>query len=338
MIVYIITLIISLITFVSLYRNSEISQVLESKLGNYKLSVRLLLIWILFGFLTRLDFNQMFGCVIYFGKIFDYNNIGFSLFSFALILSAGLLKNKKTSTILLIVELLFWLFRYFYYKGGYATGLAGSYPLDFVVLYDSIAIFLRLLVLVNLVKTNFKTPWIILVVVILTSIKIFFFQLPHDLFWEEIKRKNKIEENTGLIKGSWKGVVRYDSLWVDTIRIYRLDTISKEVKEHFDIGANRIVIDSLYKYCLNDRSKNIIDTIDVFIDNELTFHSRLMNYKINFNYPFGGELTKKRDSIISLDGNFSIYKLDIDSLVVRMSYGNIFSLKRVTTGNKSYTQ
>ena len=317
MIIYVLIIILFTISFLPQIRRIDKLQSVKTKLSNYRTSSLILLIWIIIGFFTRLDFNQMWGCIISFGKVFDYNNIGFLSISFLLILIARLSNNKKANNILLVIEFALWLFRYGYYKGGYATGFTGEYPLNIVVLYDSIAIYLRLQNIKNINNIRlFKTSWIFAIVIILTSIKIFLLPMPHDIYWETKRTEKKIKESKKLLIGNWSGLVEYDSTWVDTLYTYKLDTISDELKDFFEPDADWILIDSLRKYSLKDMSKSIIKNASVKIDDSLIFKSDLINCNMIFNYYNGGDLNKLENTYF---GSFIIVKIGNDSLEIIMT-------------------
>ncbi len=319
MIVYILIILLFTLSFLPKIRNYSRLGIIHNKLKEFKFTNSILLIWILLGFLTRLDFNQMWGCVINFGKVLDYKNIGFLTFSFALILTARFRKNKRTINLLLTIEFGVWLFRYIYYKGGYATGLAGRYPLEIVVLYDSIAITLRLISL----KSNnrllqFRTSWILAISIMLISIKIFIFSMPHDLFWETKRIQKKTESTKSMLTGNWTGTVKYDSIWLDTIAIYRLDTISDEIKNRFEFGADRTRIDSTHKFAFKEMSKTITDMASISIENDMITSPKSPDCKMDFNYFDWGDLIHN-DSLYY--GSFKIWKLDGDSLIITMTKG-----------------
>jgi len=271
----------------------------------------------------------MWGCIINFGKVLDYNNIGFSTLSFTLILAARFRKKKRTINLLLIIELGIWLIKYIYYKGGYATGLTGQYPLDIVVLYDFIAIFIRLMNLENSNRSlKFKTNWILAISILLISIKIFFFSIPHELFWETKRIQKKTEKSKSLLIGNWSGTVEFDSIYLDTIAKYHLDTINEDLKNFFEPGANSILIDSTHKYAFKDMIINVLDTISISIENDMTISLKSSCYKMHFNYYNWGDLIQN-DTIYY--GDFKIWTLNNDSLIITISkgFGNSFKYKLI---------
>jgi len=294
-------------------------QSIQNKLNNFKTSSLLLLSWIFIGFLTRFDFNQMWGCVIDFGELFDYNNIGFFILSFALILIARFLKNKKTSNILLIIELVIWLIKYTFYKGGYATGLSGNNPLGIIVLYDTIAIFFRLL---NLRNNNnfrlFKSSWVLAIIITIISLKIFFFAMPHDLQWETARIEKKIEKNEKLLIGDWSGYVKYDSIWVDTIKSFRLDTIKDNNANLFELEADRILTDSTHRYYLKEMKKTISEFANIAISNDIMIKTAKTKCKMDFIHWNWGSLLLNDSTEY---GHFEILKINNDSLDIIMTVG-----------------
>lgn len=311
MIIYILIILLFALSFLPKIRNQYRLRILIDRLHDFKFSNSILLIWIVLGFFTRLDFNQMWGCVINFGKVLDYNNIGFLTLSFTLILTARLRKKKRTINLLLIIELGVWLFRYIYYKGGYATGLTGQHPLEMVVLYDSVAITLRL---INLNNNNrrlqFKTNWILVISIMLISIKFFFFPMPHDLFWETKRIQKKTETTKSLLIGNWTGTVEYDSTW--------FDTIPDDLNIFLITGADRTHTDSTHTSALKEMSQVFSDSAKISISHDLIASSKSPDCRMDYWASKFGSL-KHNDS--TEYGNFRIWKLDQDSLIITITEG-----------------
>ena len=319
MIVYILIILFFTLSFLPKIRNHKRLEIINNKLENLKVANSVLLIWIVFGFFTRLDFNQMWGCVIYFGKVLNYNNIGFLTLSFTLILAARFRTNTRTINVLLIIELGVWLFRYIYYKGGYATGLTGRHPLEIVVLYDLVAIILRL---INLKSNNrlfqFKTSWILAISILLITIKIFFFSMPHDLFWETKRIQKEIEFTKSKVIGDWSGTVSYESSWYDTLAIYRLDTIPDDLNIFLITGADRTHTDSTHTYALKEMSQSFSDSAIISISHDLIASSKSPDCRMDYWASEFGDL-KHNDS--TEYGNFRIWQLDPDSLIITITEG-----------------
>lgn len=114
-----------------------------------------LIIWTIIGFYFMLDNNSDFGCLINNWSVFSLQNTGYSSISITLLVLALIFRSGKLQGILLFIELIYWLFKLFIIKGGYAVGIAAA-PNITVVYFDTIALFLRLLVLYNSLNYKFS--------------------------------------------------------------------------------------------------------------------------------------------------------------------------------------
>jgi len=261
----------------------------------------------------------MMGDIIYGEEIFDYNNIGFSSFSFLLILTARLLNNGRGKIIIILLELFFWSFRYFYYKGGYAIGFSASYPDDLIVFYDFIALFLRLRQINILKPTSVLHKWKIYVAVILfLTIKIFIFPFPHDLFWVTKRVQKEIEFTKSTVIGDWSGSVSYDSSWYDTLAIYRLDTIPNDLDIFLITGVERTHTDSTHTYALKEMSQIISDSAEISISHDLITSSKSPDCRMDYWASKFGSLKHNNSTEY---GTFRIWKLDQDSLIITITEG-----------------
>jgi len=110
---------------------------------------KMLLGWVIFGFLTRLDYTTAAGCLSWAEPILEPRNILFSTISFLLIIWAFKTKNINTRKIIIGAELIYWVTKLMIFKGGYNVGF-GSVPDITIVFYDLIAIALRFFVLIQL--------------------------------------------------------------------------------------------------------------------------------------------------------------------------------------------
>lgn len=334
MIVYILTILLFTITFLPQIRNNNRFKTVSNKLNDFRFINSFLLIWIIIGFFTRLDFSQMMGDIIGGEKIFDFNNIGFSSISFILILIARFSINARQKTISVLIELIIWLIRFFYYKGGYAMGFAANYPLDLIVLYDTTGIFLRLKIIDNINPLKFlKQCRIYIIVFLFVSLKIFLLPIPHDLFWETKRINKKTEQTKALLIGNWNGIVDYDSTWVDTIATYRLDTITLELKIFFEPGADRIQIDSTHKYALKDMRNLISDSVNISITQNMIITTDRIDCYMDFQYYDWGRLVQK-DRVEY--GSFKIWNVNKDSLVFTVTEGFNKNYKYKLTKNNAW--
>ena len=77
----------------------------------------LLVIWTFLGFFTTVDFTQDYGCIRGITPILSIDNVFYSGFAL-LFLSVGYFLPKNIGVIVLLGELLFWLYKLFLIKGG----------------------------------------------------------------------------------------------------------------------------------------------------------------------------------------------------------------------------
>jgi hypothetical protein len=104
-----------------------------------------LILWTLFGFVFVLDNSTASGCVIRAEETLSFENIAYSAVS-VLLLTIGFFCSARNGLIVLIGELIYWTFKLVAIKGGYAIGL-GRTPDELVVLFDAVALTLRLLLI-----------------------------------------------------------------------------------------------------------------------------------------------------------------------------------------------
>ena len=319
MIIYVLIILIFALSFLPKIRNHNILRILNDKLHDFKIANSILLIWIILGFFTRLDFSRLMGDIVYGEKIFDSNNIGFSSISFLLILTSRLLKNGRGKITIILLEFLFWSFRYFYYKGGYAMGLGASYPNDLIVLYDFIALLLRLKLIYDLKPIKFLQKWRIFVIVILfITVKIFLFPFPNDMFWVTKRIQQEIEITKSAIIGDWSGIVSYDSSWYDTLAVYSLDTIPDDLNIFLLTGADRTHTDSTHTYALKEMKQSFSDSAKISIIHDLITSFKSPDCRMDYwASEFGGLKLNNSTEY----GTFRIWKLDQDSLIITISEG-----------------
>ena len=206
-----------------------------AKVKNFRLPTsidnvfKFLLVWIILGFLLGLDYSEAFGCVIGFESIFIIENLLFPSLSFGIMLFAFLMKNQKLKKVLVIIELLFWVFKLLLVKGGYIVGFAGS-PDGTIVLYDLIAIVTRLYLLSKLYHwTKHRIVKLRVVSILIIGIKIFIFNYPlYSIYQDQVLKDNAIELRQDLV-GKWNGEFR----------------ITEEDEHLTEKGNVNIVIDSI---------------------------------------------------------------------------------------------
>ena len=126
------------------------------------------------GFLFRLDNNMEEGCMIQSDNVFEQDNIFLSTTSIVL-LTVGVSFQRINERIWFIfLELLFWLLKLFYWKGGYAVGIGGL-PDFSVLFFDMIAMCLRLMLLNASLQFKFSNNYILIPLVIIFYIKLYYF-------------------------------------------------------------------------------------------------------------------------------------------------------------------
>ena len=135
--------------------------------------IMLLVGWGLFGFFTNLDNNNDFGCIGSGEPIFSETNILFSGVALGLV-NIGFFASKENVIwkFVLIIELLFWLFKLFFIKGGYSVGYGGG-PNENIVLFDNVALVLRLILMYQIFKFQFNILWIISLSFIIMLLRIY---------------------------------------------------------------------------------------------------------------------------------------------------------------------
>ncbi len=147
---------------------------LFSIINQTKTTLIVLVVWIVFGFFTQLDYNQDWGCIGGSGYIFSNSNMLYSGIALTFVNIGFLAQNKHIKIIVLAVELLFWLYKLFLIKGGYVVGFGGI-PSSDVVLFDMMALFLRILLIKQLFKIPINALFVLIISFIIMAIKIKFF-------------------------------------------------------------------------------------------------------------------------------------------------------------------
>jgi len=242
------------VEWVSVWYNKTISQPF-----NYRILLGLLV----FGFLLKLDYTNRFGCLVGGESIFDPKNILFSSISVSLILSSYLLNNRFLKLSLVTVELLFWIFKLFYFKGGYVVSFGGI-PDPAISFFDTLTLSLRLFIIIKLLQVDFKTIYLILITLIIMSIKIFAYPIPMTMIIEDQESLKRSEITIQKLQGTWTGIYEYDSISInDPVHIIDTSTIIFRDKliNIFDFkGVDSIQLNCQFEYefggSINDGKKN----------------------------------------------------------------------------------
>ena len=277
--------ILALIIFFSAKRVEWIS-VWYNKTISQPFNYRILLGLLVFGFLLKLDYTNRFGCLVGGESILDIKNILFSSISISLILSSYLLNKRFLKLSLVIVELLFWTFKLFYFKGGYVVSIAGI-PDPAISFFDTLTLFLRLFIIIKLLQVNFKTIYLVLITLSIIAIKVFAYPIPMTMIIEEQEGLKRSEITIQKLQGTWTGIYEYDSISInDPIHIIDTSTIvfKDNTIELFDFRG----IDSLQ-----------------------------LNYQ--FDYEFGGSMKNKKQDDWGNYYDFWISSINADSLKIDLT-------------------
>ncbi|MEJ8817352.1 hypothetical protein [Lacibacter sp. H407] len=135
----------------------------------------ILIAWTIIGFLFRWDNNMQVGCTIQSDNILGQDNIFFSATSIILLTLGVSFQRNNERIWFLFLELLYWLLKLFYWKGGYGVGIGGI-PIFTVVFFDMIALFLRIMLLNATLEFKFANNYILIPLFIFFYVKLYFFQ------------------------------------------------------------------------------------------------------------------------------------------------------------------
>lgn len=132
-----------------------------------------LILWTLFGFVFVLDNSMAWGCIGGPGATLSIENIAYSGLS-VLFISIGFFTPDKKGLIILFGELIYWTIKLMTAKGGYVVGIGGT-PDESILMFDSVALTLRLL----LIQTRFdfvltRKVYLLPIAFILMTLKILF--------------------------------------------------------------------------------------------------------------------------------------------------------------------
>jgi hypothetical protein len=154
------------------YVLSKITPVFKTvKTDDFTFPIYLLVcIWTLIGFFFNLDNNQEFGCIYVEPDILATPNVVYSTVSLTLLMKAFFTKDAGYRSMLFKSELLLWLYKMLYLKGGYGVGVSAS-PLLEVVWFDFFGLAFRLLLINQVISVRMKPSLYVLLVFIIKFIK-----------------------------------------------------------------------------------------------------------------------------------------------------------------------
>ena len=142
-----------------------------------------LLVLLVIGFIGRLDYTDRLGCIVGEEPIFEIKNIIFSSISVTLIITSLLIRSKRLKITLGITELAFWVFKLFYFKGGYLVSIVAA-PDPIVSFYDTLTLSFRLFIIDGLLRSNINTIYILIITLTIIAIKVYIYPAHFSLFVE----------------------------------------------------------------------------------------------------------------------------------------------------------
>ncbi|HAS42515.1 MAG TPA: hypothetical protein DCS93_18695 [Microscillaceae bacterium] len=120
---------------------------------------RLLIGVVVLGGVYLLDYSYDYGCIIIRDARLTSENFKYTSIALFLICLGYLLPKQNLRVAVLSLELTLWLYKLYFIKGGYNTGLGGGADLG-VLGYDFIALVLRLAFLRKINQLHINPHWI----------------------------------------------------------------------------------------------------------------------------------------------------------------------------------
>lgn len=140
------------------------------KIKNPTTTFWILIGWSVFGFFTNLDYTDQWGCSIVDESIFSELNIFYSGLSLFLLLVGFLIPFRQIRYIILIGELIFWIYKLMIIKGGYSVGFGGVPSLS-VLMFDMVALTLRLFLIKQIIGFKFNSFYLLIPAFVIISVK-----------------------------------------------------------------------------------------------------------------------------------------------------------------------
>ena len=147
--------------------------VVKYKLNWLPVTFLSLIISIVIGFYSTLDNSTQWGCVVS-DYVFSFHNISFSAFSILLVSLGYFFSNHQYGKLFILAEIVFWIHKLFFIKGGYVVGIGGITPVDILV-YDFAACLLRLFLLKQVLNLPLRFFALVLIALFSIIVKVQFF-------------------------------------------------------------------------------------------------------------------------------------------------------------------
>ena len=212
-----------------------------------------LLTLLVIGFFGQLDYTDRWGCIVGGESIFDTKNILFSSISLTLILTSFLFRPRFLKISLVLIELAFWIFKLFYFKGGYVVSIVAA-PDPIISFYDSLTLALRLFIISGLLRTNIKMIYILIFTLTIMAIKVFGFPTQLSMIVEGEKSKQRAEFTKEKLIGDWTGIYEYDSIYmgktthINDSATIRFDSIYMTLFDFKEIDSLQLKIEFDYEF------------------------------------------------------------------------------------------
>ncbi|KAA3622557.1 MAG: hypothetical protein DWQ02_25870 [Bacteroidetes bacterium] len=210
-------------------------------------SIKNLLIVTIIGFITGFDFTDSWGCVFYPNLFFLTPLSILTLISIITLFISNKTSNSRLIKILLIGEFIFYVSRFILFKGGYAVGFTAS-PDPIILIYDAIALALRIFLLKELFSLKLHYLVVMITVFGLLYLKSTAFPVPPYYFYKEHRSLNKGRKIQTELIGSYTGNVQFKK---DTINInfktevyISIDSIKIEAQNFDHAGTYHFLLES----------------------------------------------------------------------------------------------
>jgi hypothetical protein len=209
-----------------------------------KIIFLILITWSVLGFLTNHDYTQQWGDFIIHEPIFSLQNVFYCGITLLLLLIAYLIPVKPIKVSILSIELLYWLYKLFIIKGGYAVGIGGV-PSMSILTFDLIAFILRLQLIKLIISPKFNSLYLLIPAFVIMILKVAFFPTQQSIKSEFKKYSKDLESRKNQMLGKWRGI--------STITLIKNDST---IRNNFPIPIEK-------------ESSFITDTVQLEIDSNL---------------------------------------------------------------------
>jgi len=237
-------------------------------------SIKNLLIFTIIGFLTGMDFTDSWGCVIYPHLFFLTPLSVLTLISITVLYIANKTINSNLVKKLLIAELIYYVTRLIVFKGGYAVGFGGI-PDPIIIIYDAIALGLRIFLLKKIFSSNSHYAISAGIIIGCLYLKSTFFAIPPYYFYQEKRDISKGRKIQTELAGKYIGNIQYQNDSENMIFNTEVIITSDSIK----IEAQNFEFTGMYYFLLESKKIGLIRRdnfgssfyLDEFKDKRLNF-------------------------------------------------------------------